>query len=385
MHIHSFRLRSACIFVAAISILAIGIQPVFVGLIAAQMSLNLSQQSLMMSVELGGALLGTLVCLPLINRLGLRSIALVFATGLLVANALMTKVASFDFLLTLRGCSGMCSGVLYSLAVFSLGRLYGPDRSFGVLLFFQTAVFSLMAGALPSTWESNGYEAAIAVLCMWFGAVLLACFGVPRKVIASSAEQAQGLASGSSRVGVAALIGMLLLQVAIYSLWGFVEGIGAQAGIASVDIGWAISIGLLGGLPGAALPSLFGGRVGRPCMIVVGSLIVLAAFLLFATGIQQPWHLMLAVFLMNFGWNLALAYYMASVAVNDPGSRLGKLIGLVQITAAAVAPAILAVVIKGDDRQAIFTLSITAVSLSVLVGLMMGLGSRFANRPAASA
>ncbi|MFK0033698.1 MFS transporter [Pseudomonas monteilii] len=385
MHIHSFRLRSACIFVAAVSILAVGIQPIFVGLVAVQMGLNLSQQSLMISVELGGAMLGTLVCLPLINRLGLRSIALVFASGLLVSNALMAKVATFDFLLALRGCSGMCSGVLYSLAVFSLGRLYGPDRSFGVLLFFQTAVFSLMAGALPAVWESRGYDAAIIVLCIWFGAVLLACFGVPRQVIVSGGEQGAGPVSGSSRVGVVALIGMLLLQVAIYSLWGFVEGIGAQAGIASVDIGWAISIGLLGGLPGAALPSLFGGRVGRAFMIVAGSLIVLAALLLFATGIQQAWHLMLAVFLMNFGWNLALAYYMASVAVNDPCNRLGKLVGLVQITAAAVAPAILAVVIEGNDRQAIFTLSITAVSLSILVGVMMGCSSRFAARPAVRA
>ncbi|MBJ9974186.1 MFS transporter [Pseudomonas sp. S75] len=382
MRVHSLRLRSAFIFIAAISILAIGIQPIFVGLVAAQLELTLSQQSLMISAEMGGAMVGTLLCLPMINRLGLRSIALIFSVGLLISNSLMATALTFDVSLLLRALSGLCSGVLYSLAVFSLGRLYGPDRSFGILLLFQTAVFSLMAGALPAVWESQGYVQAVGMLCAWFLLVVVACLAVPRRLISSEPEQTLASASGSSRLGVIALIGMLLLQIAIYSLWGFIEGIGAQAGISSVDIGLAISIGLLGGLPGAALPSVFGGRVGRAPMIIFGSVIVLLAFSLLARGIDQPWQLMLAVFLMNFGWTLALAYYMASVAVNDPQNNLGKLVGLVQITAAAVAPAILSVAIEGNDRQAIFTLSITAICFSVLVGLLMLLGSRTTVKPA---
>lgn len=57
-------------------------------------------------------------------------------------------------------------------------------------------------------------------MCLWFAAVLLACFGVPRQVIASAEVQGQGPATGSSIIGAVALIGMLLLQVAIYSLQG---------------------------------------------------------------------------------------------------------------------------------------------------------------------
>lgn len=105
---------------------------------------------------------------------------------------------------------------------------------------------------------------------------------------------------------------MVLLQLSIYSLWGLVEGIGVEAGLSLDAIGQALGIGLLGGLPGAALPSLLGHRLGRVPMILAGSVFVLLPTLLFASRIHSAADLALAVFLMNVGWNLALSYYMSS-------------------------------------------------------------------------
>ncbi|WP_295473042.1 MFS transporter [uncultured Pseudomonas sp.] len=377
----SFAVRAACIFIAAASILAIGVQPIFIGLLTERLGLTLVQQSWTMSAEMCASIVGTLLCLPMIRYLGARSIGLSSGLLLLLCNGLTAWVGQFDHLLVLRFGSGLASGLLYSYAIYCLGRMSGPDRSFGFLLFLQTALFAFSAAVLPIIAERLGFGAAMGFLAAWFALVCLACLCLPAAQLEETPVVRAPRGEGLTLLGVCALLGMLLLQVAIYSLWGFVEGIGADAGIAPVDIGWAISIGLLGGLPGAALPSLLGHRLGRLPMILIGSLVVLLSIYLLAARIHDITDLALAVFLMNLGWNLALSYYMSSVVTHDPSGRLTRLVGVVQVSAAASAPTLLALLLQGDGRQTIFVVSSVAILLGCALVLVMGAGSRHTPGP----
>jgi len=370
--------RAACIFIAAASILVIGVQPIFIGLLTERLALTLAQQSWTMSAEMCGSILGTLLYVPMIRFLGPRTIALSTALVLLFANAATASVSGLDTLLVLRGLSGICSGILYSYAIYCLGRLHGPDRSFGILLFVQTGLFASSAVMLPMIAEWQGFSAAIYYLAGWFALVCLVCFCLPvRRSHEGRQVSGEPLRSGLTLIGVCSLLGMLFLQLSIYSLWGFVEGIASEAGVAPVDIGWAISIGLLGGLPGAALPSVAGRHLGRVPMILTGSLAVLGAIYLLATRIHTASDLMLAVFLMNFGWNLALSYYMSSVVTHDPSGRLTKLVGVVQVASAAAAPTLLSLFIEGNDRHSLFVLSSGAILIGcMLVIVMLAFGRR---------
>lgn len=58
-------LRAACILIAAGSILAVGIQPIFIGLLVERLGLTLAQQSSVMSAEMCGSIFGTLACVPI--------------------------------------------------------------------------------------------------------------------------------------------------------------------------------------------------------------------------------------------------------------------------------------------------------------------------------
>ncbi|GAB7532627.1 hypothetical protein PS3A_50420 [Pseudomonas sp. 3A(2025)] len=364
--------RVACIFIAAASIIVIGVQPIFIGLLAERLTLTLVQQSWVMSAEMCGSILGTLLCLPMIRRLGARSIGLGSALLLFLSNFFTASVEQFDHLLALRLVSGVCAGVLYSYAIYCLGRMSGQDRSYGILLFVQTALFAFSAAVMPIIAERLGFYWAIYFVAGWYALVCLACVCLPaRQVDEVLPARTNGRLSGLTLIGVCSLVGMLLLQLSIYSLWGFVEGIGADAGIAPVDIGWAISVGLLGGLPGAALPSLLGRRLGRVPMILAGSLIVLLSIYLFAAQIHDAADLAVAVFLMNLGWNLALSYYMSSVVTHDPEGRLTRLVGVVQVSAAAAAPTLLALFMHEDSRQGIFMLSSGTVVLGGVLMLVM--------------
>jgi len=367
--------RAACILIAATSILVIGVQPIFIGLLTNRLGLTLAQQSWTMSAEMCGSIIGTLLYLPMIRFLGPRTITLSSALVLLFANAATASVTQLDPLLVLRCLSGICSGILYSYAIYWLGSMSGQDRSFGILLFVQNALFSSNAVILPMMAEWQGFAGAIYYLSAWFVLVCCLCFCLPAKhrearQPVANAPQPSGL-SGLSLVGVGSLLGMLFMQLSIYSLWGFVEGIGSDAGVTPVNIGWAISIGLLGGLPGAALPSMAGRHLGRVPMILTGSLAVLGAIYMLATRIHSATDLMIAVFLMNFGWNLALSYYMSSVVANDPSGRLTKLVGVVQVASAAAAPTLLSLFIEGNDRHSIFVLSSGAILMGCGLVLSM--------------
>ncbi|WP_460136142.1 MFS transporter [Pseudomonas sp. S1_E04] len=379
-------IRAACIFIAAVSIIVIGVQPIFIGLLTERLTLTLLQQSWTMSAEMCGSIIGTLLYVPMLRFLWPRTIALSTSLVLLFANVATATVTEFDMLLVLRCLSGVCSGILYSYAIYCLGRMKGPDRSFGILLFVQTALFASSAVILPLVAEWKGFSGAIYYLVAWFVLLCLMCFCLPTK---QSEEDKivsrEPLLSGLTLIGVCSLLGMLFLQLSIYSLWGFVEGIASDAGVVPVDIGWAISIGLLGGLPGAALPSIAGRHLGRMPMILLGSLAVLGAIYMFATRIHVASDLAIAVFLMNFGWNLALSYYMSSVVTHDPTGRLTKIVGVVQVASAAAAPTLLSLFIEGSDRQSIFVLSSGAILIGcVLVMIMLTFGHRKLHKPISS-
>ncbi|MDP9524587.1 MFS transporter [Pseudomonas putida] len=369
-------LRAACILIAAASILAIGIQPIFMGLLVERLSLTLAQQSTVMSSEMCGSILGTLACVPAMRRMGVRTVALLAAAALLLTNIFTAQVTEISTLVALRAISGVGSGVLYAYSIFGLGGLRDPDRSYGLLLLSQTTLFAFSAAAVPVVAGHLGFGWAINFISAWFALVCFACLYLPREPMVRPGKQSDGTSKGVTLVGVFSLIGMVLLQLSIYSLWGFVEGIGGDAGIAPVDIGWALSVGLLGGLPGAALPSILGKRLGRTPMIFTGSLIVLVAILMFATSIESALDLGIAVFLMNAGWNLALSYYMSSVVAHDPTGRLTKMVGSLQVISAAAAPTLLIVLITDNGRQNIYALSAGSVLLGGLLMLLMLVISR---------
>jgi hypothetical protein len=81
-----------------------------------------------------------------------------------------------------------------------------------------------------------------------------------------------------------------------------------------------------------------------------------------------------SVFLMNFGWLLALSYYMALVVSHDANGSLTKLISLVQVASAAAAPTLLAMVLQGSGKAPLFVASSVAIILGgVLMVALVGL------------
>ncbi|WP_323113928.1 MFS transporter [Pseudomonas guariconensis] len=366
-------LRAALIFIACTSFIVCGVQPIFMGLVTEQLSLLLDQQGWVVSVEMIGMTLGTLLCPILMKRQGGRSLCL-FVGLLCVALSIATAFASTNaMLLFVRLAAGTCAGLVYAYAVSTLGRLPNQDRSFGLMLLLQTPEYSLFSAALPLLAAQSGTVTALCSFGLWYLLICGASLALPRKpaVLIGSGEgtPAQG---GSSRTGRSALVGMLFMQIAIYCVWGFIDQLARDQGIDGVDIGWAFGLSAIGGLPGAGLPALLGARVNRQLMIAVGLMAIFVSIAMLTGHTRTPMQLCVALLLINFGWVLSLSYYMALITTNDPTGKLTPLVSITLMGAAAVTPALIALLVEGSNQQLIFLLGTSALVVAFAITCLGG-------------
>ncbi|NIE72883.1 MFS transporter [Pantoea sp. Tr-811] len=374
-------LRAALIYIAATALIIIGVQPIFIGLVAERLGLNLSQQGWVLSGEMTGTLLGCLLLPVLGRRFGGRGLYLGAALAALALNLASAALSSLGALVLCRLACGLAAGVLYAGAVSGLGRLPGQDRSYGLSLLIQTAVFALYATCLPQLAEQLGNRGAVATLGFWFVLIALAALAIPHRLHREAPAEVAGSGLGSATLGRYALLGMLCLQLAIYCIWGFVDQLARERGIGAVDVGWAFGLGILGGLPGGALPSVLGARVSRGPMIGLGSVLVLVSIGMLARFTPDANWLCLALLLMNFGWVLALTYYMGAITTNDPRGTLTPWVSILQVAAAALAPAFVALQQQGAGHETIFVSAAVAVVLGLVLKCLAGVVQRRA-RPA---
>ncbi len=369
-------LRAALIYIAATALIIIGVQPIFIGLLAERLNLDLSQQGWVLSSEMTGTLLGCLLLPVLGRRWGGRGLYLAAAFAAMLLNVFSAALDTLTALVLCRFACGIAAGLLYAGAISGLGRLPGQDRSYGLSLLIQTAVFALYATCMPQLAELIGNRGAIASIGFWFVLIAGAALFIPARLQREAPLRLAQPGSGSAMIGRYALLGMLCMQLAIYSLWGFVDQLARERGVGAVDVGWAFGLGILGGLPGGALPSLLGARVSRGPMIGLGSLVVLVSIGMLARYTHDAQQLCVALFLMNFGWVLALTYYMGAITTNDPRGTLTPWVSTLQLGAAAAAPAFVALQQQSAGREMIFASAGVAVVFGFALKCVAGMVQR---------
>lgn len=373
MNNNSKLLRASLIFIACTSFIVCGVQPIFMGLLTDRLGLSFDQQGWVVSIEMVGMTLGTLICPALMKRYSGRSLCL-YVGLLCVAFSLATAwVASNGLLLVVRLVAGTAAGLIYSYAVSSLGRLPDQDRSFGLMLLLQTPEYTFFSAALPLLAAQSGSVIALCSVAGWYLLICLAALVLPR-VASRNGVPAEHMASdgGSARTGRNALVGMLFMQIAIYCVWGFIDQLARDQGISAVDIGWAFGLANIAGLPGAGLPALLGARVSRQAMIALGLVSIFVSIGMLTGHTDTPTKLFAALFLLTFGWVLALSYYMALITTNDPRGNLTPLVSVILMAAAAFTPALIAMLVEGSNHQLIFLLGSGALAIAFAVTCLSG-------------
>lgn len=356
------------VLVAGLALVLMGVQPILVGFYTDHLHLDLSQNGWVLAGEQFGGAAGALLGYWIATRIR-WSYSIIGSCALAaLANIATAYIRGFDALLLARFISGLASTAAYTVAIYFLGQTAKPERVFGALMVLQTSFFSIDAMILPPLNDRFGYGIAVGSASFWFFAALIAAFWLPAGIDAMNrpATLHQRQAGARPLVGAAALLGAFLLQLSIFSVWGFLERIGRGDGLSEEQIGYAIGIGVLGGIPGGLLPAVIGERFGRLSMIVLSGVLLVASYVALSGMLHMTGYL-LWIGIMNVGWVLGLAYYMGLTVRHDPDGRMTRLIPFSQILSAGVGPACSALAI-GDQRLApIFVIGCTAATLGVVL------------------
>jgi predicted MFS family arabinose efflux permease len=340
----------------------LGVQPMFAGALADKYGLDVQALGVLIGTEQGGGVLGTLLAFWIIGRFDLRVIGAV-ASAVAVTTSLITPAThSIEILLIWRFLFGASSMIAYTTGIVVLARSINPDRSFGIMLFLQTIFFAGYAAVFPKILTAFGFLHGMSSFAFWFVCTMVAAALLPAsRQDQGHANQNKSSATHGSKGAMFVLVAVSLLQAAIMAEWGFLDRVGQSANIAADQVGYAFSIGLLGGVPGGILPAILGKRLKHWQGIAIGTIFILLANCIFAFTPGSMSHFTIAVFLLNLGWCFSGAYYLGFIAQLDDDGRATRLIPFGMAIGNMVGPLGVASITVGERFWGIFSLSAVCV------------------------
>ena len=165
--------------------------------------------------------------------------------------------------------------------------------------------------------------------------------------------------SASKCCSAGRLLGAVVaFQASVVLLWIYSERIGVASGVTPAEIGVAIALGTLGGLPASLLGSLASDRIGHLWIVLLATLcVIVGSVLIFqASGVMGY---TCGQFVFNFGWMLGVSYYLGMLAQDDTGGRLIRLAPTGLVIAAGIGPLYVALWTRTQNATPILALSIT--------------------------
>jgi predicted MFS family arabinose efflux permease len=347
---------------STLALAMLGVQPMFAGALADKFGLDVQALGVLIGTEQGGGVLGTFLAFWIIGRFDLRVIGAVASAVAVITSFVTPATHTIEILLAWRFLFGASSMIAYTTGIVVLARSINPDRSFGIMLFLQTIFFAGYAAVFPRILTGFGFLQGMSSFAFWFVCTMVAAALLPAsRQPQGHANQNKSSATHGSKGAMFVLVAVSLLQAAILAEWGFLDRVGQSANIAADQVGYAFSIGLLGGIPGGILPAILGTRLKHWQGIGIGAIFILLANCMFAFMPGPMSHFTIAVFLLNLGWCFSGAYYLGFIAQLDDDGRATRLIPFGMAIGNMVGPLGVASITVGERFWGIFSLSAVCV------------------------
>ena len=360
------------------------ILPVYLGALAGELGLGEGQLGLLATIELLGIALMATTGLYWTSRWDWRRMVsgalLLIIVGNIVTYFVLSGV-SYQGLLALRFVIGMAAGVLTATMLGYLAAHPDTERAAGFLVSIQTA--SQVAGLylLPVLIAASvlggiflGAKGIFAAMAM-VGIVLLATVGaMPRGGREEDADVVVADAHGERLHAVSVLISFALFFIAQTALWGFLELLGADAGVDSHKTILAITLSTAVAVLGPLFAGFFGSRFGQFKPLVAAGIIQfvgLGMLLFFKIDFLV---LLVSLSLFQFGWTMAIPYQLGVLTDVDPTHRFIVLTSPAQALGIALGPVIGGVFIESLGYTAMFLA--VAVALSLYLGCILPFASK---------
>lgn len=357
-------------FVTGASTVIMGVLPLLIGFFAERLRLNWQQIGWLGAAGQAGTLTGTLLAYWLIERRLLRLGVQLGAACALVFSLLTAAADGYPTLLVSRALTSTGVGCVFAIGIYLLGRAAQPARTFSIMSGVQVACGSLHAALLPWIYAHFGYGVAVSSVAFWFATILVLTLRLPELAsLADDGLQPVRTPRRKTSFSTVRLLGSVgAFQSSVVVIWIYSERMATAAGLSSGEIGTAIAIGSLGGIPASAFGALTGERFGYfPILLLATAALACGELLMFDAAHLTAY--LTGQFIFNFGWMLGLSYYMGLLAKRDAGGRVIRLAPASLVIAGAVGPLCVALFTASNSAVPILGMSFALAGIALALAL----------------
>ena len=336
-----------------------GTLPFLIGSFTDALSLSPQQGGFLGTIEQAGLVTGTLVVYFARSRANWHTLLLIGAVVALAANEFSLAAKSAEQLFPIRYTVGVGLGIAMALTMYFLGKTSNPDRSYGIMMAIQIAIFSAFAFLCPyliNTWALAGFVHAVGI-CI--ATIMVLLWWLPKgdaahpETVVSESVKHDAPTVSRALFGLLTLVAMSLYQIGMFALFAFLERIGSNSSLTLEFVGTAIAIGGgAGGVVGGLVASWLADRLGRVIPLTISVCASLVAVYLLQEGTSAT-TFFVGFTMFNIGWYFGIPYFMANIASNDPANKLVGITPTIMNLSLAAAPGLGSLFIVGGSYSSL--------------------------------
>ncbi len=361
----------------SITVLPLLILPVMVGAMVEGFGFSESQAGIAASFGFVG---GALAAIPIslrVHHLNLRQLFIFGFSISIVADFVSAYSADREaFFMAVRFLGGLGGGAAYTAVVTAIARLANPDQGYGLFMAFQFALSAVGLYWLPGLIPTVGAEGLYVGLALVSLVSLLLAPTLPNEIVASPSDAAAIEARTILRpAALLALIGIGFYEAANTAQFAYVERMGDAIALTGDQLGLALGVSSIIGVPAALAVVYLGPRLGRlfPALLAVATAIVALLILIFVKSYAAYF---VALCMLGAAWAFGLPYFQSMLAELDHKGSIAAAGAFSVTIGEALGPALGASTVEQNNFAGVLWLAVLLFALSIV--LMVPSGQRVA-------
>jgi len=372
--IPNLRIFFALSFIAVMSIYPVLTLPVMIGILMDHAGMSSFSAGWLTAVgTLSTASAGFIMSIKMDNK-NLRKLSRFTLIIAIFADLLSAFTAGTTIIFFLiRVIWGLAMGVAHASSVSSIAHYDNFKQGFGIYVGLQFIVSGIGLYIIPV------YADIIGVTGFFIGfAVLDFVALIFTKYLGSDYNEPVQKNKNNTSLGVMisvpailAIIGFTVFEAANTAQFSYIERFGVISNLTEHQIGIALLVGSLLGIPGAFSIFILGDKFGLVRPLIFGFLLSISALTMLLLSSNYLIFFITSC-MLGFSWSFCMPFIESLLAKIDRKGRVVAAGSSISFFGSAFGPGMAAIVVSGDIYTNSFILSICLFSITLLIFLILG-------------
>jgi MFS family permease len=372
--IPNLRIFFALSFIAVMSIYPVLTLPVMIGILMDHAGMSSFSAGWLTAVgTLSTASAGFIMSIKMDNKnlqkLSRFTLIIAIFTDLLSAFTAGTTIIFF----LIRVIWGLAMGVAHASSVSSIAHYDNFKQGFGIYVGLQFIVSGIGLYIIPV------YADIIGVTGFFIGFALLDSVALMfTKYLGSDYNEPAKTNKNNTSLGVMisvpailAIIGFTVFEAANTAQFSYIERFGVISNLTEHQIGIALLVGSLLGIPGAFSIFILGDKFGLVRPLIFGFLLSISALTMLLLSSNYIIYFITSC-MLGFSWSFCMPFIESLLAKIDRKGRVVAAGSSISFFGSAFGPGMAAIVVSGDIYTNSFILSICLFSITLFIFLILG-------------